>query len=500
MALDPRIALMGQMPQFSLLDWGQVMRSGQRLQADQLTLSEEQRRLAEADAIRQAYAQQYGGSAPAGLAGVTPMPDATGAATPVQERQLGGAPSAAFPGGQAPPGGPQAPQGLAGLQGQMAGAAGAPGPPAAGGLGQQRDFINTLYTISPVAGREAEKHAYTTQELQMKANLERVEYLGRVADGVLEANTQQAYDVGRAMLIEQGMPPAQLPVTYDPQLMRFYSTTAKDSKDRYNEALVQVAQAKEQRERSLAASKAPDYGYGDEVNAALYARYGAQIPPGSPPTPAMVQQAQQDVQQGTLTLEKEKAVIGAGAKAPEQLAQREKELRGEFTSLTKDYRTVSDAYGRIQASAKDPSAAGDLALIFSYMKLLDPGSTVREGEFATAATAGSVPERVIAQYNRLLTSGERLSDAMKADFVDRAQRLYDQSTKDYQKTKTQYEGLARRYGAEPANVTLDFGTTAERTAPSGGGAKKRSPYAGMPVEQLTPDQLREERDFLRANP
>jgi len=34
------------------------------------------------------------------------------------------------------------------------------------------------------------------------------------------------------------------------------------------------------------------------------------------------------------------------------------------------------------------------------MKILDPGSVVREGEFATAQNSAGIPERIRAKYNR----------------------------------------------------------------------------------------------------
>jgi hypothetical protein len=141
----------------------------------------------------------------------------------------------------------------------------------------------------------------------------------------------------------------------------------------------------------------------------------------------------------------------------QRAGEREEGLRKEFTGLTKDYRTVADAYSRIQSAQE--TGPGDISLIFSYMKLLDPGSTVREGEFATAQNAGGVPERVIAQYNRLI-SGERLAPETRKQFLAQAQGLYDQATKDYDRTRGQYQELARRAGVDPANVTLEFGSTA----------------------------------------
>ena len=83
------------------------------------------------------------------------------------------------------------------------------------------------------------------------------------------------------------------------------------------------------------------------------------------------------------------------AKEPADRFDPETKLRNEYTGFAKDYQKQNAAFGRIQAAANDPTPAGDLALIFNYMKLLDPGSTVREGEFATAQGAMAALGRAI---------------------------------------------------------------------------------------------------------
>lgn len=120
--------------------------------------------------------------------------------------------------------------------------------------------------------------------------------------------------------------------------------------------------------------------------------------------------------------------IGQSRSAPKPRSQDDfsnaSKLRGEITKATKDFRTIEGAYSRVQASATDPSAAGDLALIFNYMKVLDPGSTVREGEFATAQNAGGVDSKVAGLYNQVM-NGKRLTDAQRGDFVTRAGKLFE---------------------------------------------------------------------------
>ena len=282
MPVDTSIYNLLQPVKSPLLDVGKLFEQGQLLRGGQLELSEAERAAQEAEAIRQAYAQQYGGGggAPPGLAGAQPM-QPPGPEAPVQERQLGGSPSANAPYATPPPGGPQAPQtmGLAGVQ-----------PMTPADQQSQRGFIDKLYTISPKAGREAETHAFTSQKQQYEANKERVEYLGRIANGVLDSpNPQQAWTVARAMLIEAGMPPGQAPEVYDPNYVQQLSGMALDAKDKYNAGILRLQQDKEQRERNELASKVPNYGLDKDANAVMHEMFGAQIPPGSAPTPAMTQ-------------------------------------------------------------------------------------------------------------------------------------------------------------------------------------------------------------------
>ncbi len=145
---------------------------------------------------------------------------------------------------------------------------------------------------------------------------------------------------------------------------------------------------------------------------------------------------------------------GVSAVKPEDIAN----ARKEFTALpaVKTFADQTSSYGRIISSVEDPSPAGDLALIFNFMKVLDPGSVVREGEFATAANAGGVDERVRGLYNRVI-SGERLTPEQRADFADRATRLYSGAQQQYQKLADQYGSFARAAGLPVEQVIPDFG-------------------------------------------
>jgi hypothetical protein len=89
-----------------------------------------------------------------------------------------------------------------------------------------------------------------------------------------------------------------------------------------------------------------------------------------------------------------------------------------------DYKNVVISYNTISSAAENPSAAGDLSLIFQYMKVLDPGSTVREGEFANAQNAAGVPDRIRNLFNNW-SKGQRLDENQRQDFITQAKKIVD---------------------------------------------------------------------------
>ena len=147
--------------------------------------------------------------------------------------------------------------------------------------------------------------------------------------------------------------------------------------------------------------------------------------------------------------------------SPEVRAKKEKvrfdnstKLRGEFIGQSKDFKKVADANERVIAAASDPSAAGDMALIFNFMKVLDPGSTVREGEAASAQNATGVPGRVRSAYNNIV-SGQRMTVEQRKDFTDRTQKLFNSAKKQQDVLRNQYDKLAKKFGLDPSTVLVD---------------------------------------------
>lgn len=160
----------------------------------------------------------------------------------------------------------------------------------------------------------------------------------------------------------------------------------------------------------------------------------------------------------------------AGAKKP--AFEDEQKLRKEFAGASEPYLGVRRAYERVLASRDD--AAGDLSLIFGFMRMLDPTSTVREGEAASAQNAAGIPEQVRNMYNRALT-GERLSPDQRNRFKGQAGDLYKAAEGEYTSRSEQFRGIAGRYGIDPSRII-----------PSLGPAPRATPQAGTTQLNLPP--------------
>lgn len=132
----------------------------------------------------------------------------------------------------------------------------------------------------------------------------------------------------------------------------------------------------------------------------------------------------------------------------------ENKLRDEYQAQSKTFVKVRDAFGKVNVAAKDPTPAGDIALVYSYMKILDPDSVVREGEFATAQNAASIPDRVLNAYNKAL-QGERLNEKQRADMVNQAKKVYESQKESQDKLTKNYKGLAKSYGLKEENIITD---------------------------------------------
>lgn len=183
---------------------------------------------------------------------------------------------------------------------------------------------------------------------------------------------------------------------------------------------------------------------------------------------------------------------GTGGINPEKAFAREKDVAAQYSgdATVKAYQGIRDAYEKVRSASQLGTGAGDISLIFGYMKMLDQSSTVREGEFATAQQTSGVPQSIVNMYNQAV-SGVRLNDQQRKDFIDAATAIYSGASENLAATNEQYTTRAQGWGITPGNFItqpefykpLSFGqTTVPPPAAFGtGGGNPYGPSTGNTI-------------------
>jgi hypothetical protein len=127
----------------------------------------------------------------------------------------------------------------------------------------------------------------------------------------------------------------------------------------------------------------------------------------------------------------------------------ELKLRGDFKQepVYKAHQEMQSAHSQIQQSLKQATPAGDLAGATKIMKLLDPGSVVRESELGMAMAATGLLDRV-QNYAQNIISGNKLTPKQRIEFQQLADALYGESINHYNSKRGEYIKLGSEYGLD----------------------------------------------------
>jgi hypothetical protein len=163
----------------------------------------------------------------------------------------------------------------------------------------------------------------------------------------------------------------------------------------------------------------------------------------------------------------------------------ELKMRDDFRSepVYKAHSEVKSAYAQIQQGLKLASPAGDLAAATKIMKLLDPGSVVRESELGMAMAATGLLDRATSFATNIL-NGTKLTPQQRKDFQALADALYGESEKQFNAKGSEYETFAKDWGLNGKRITGGPSTkpNAGTAAPAAGTTVLKFDANGNPVK------------------
>lgn len=167
----------------------------------------------------------------------------------------------------------------------------------------------------------------------------------------------------------------------------------------------------------------------------------------------------------------------------------EMELRKEYDMLpeVKDYKIVKNNFERIQQGVQLGTGAGDAAIVFGYMKMLDPTSVVRESEQATAQNAAGVPESVRGLWNQV-SGGGQLSAEARNQILQAAVKVYGESAANIEQVNKRYGEYADTWKLDPNRIVAPIEQYEPLTVqpPPAPGGLPLPPPPGAPAAQSAP--------------
>ena len=141
---------------------------------------------------------------------------------------------------------------------------------------------------------------------------------------------------------------------------------------------------------------------------------------------------------------------------PKEEMKRIDTMRTNFEKERKERKIapIISAYRRLHnlmSTKEEISGADDIAIVFQFMKMLDPNSVVREGEFKTAEGAGPRAKFFARQWNRMFYGGRFTQDDRK-DFLRSSLKLVKPAMDEEKELQRKYISMARRYGFPSAFI------------------------------------------------
>ena len=133
-------------------------------------------------------------------------------------------------------------------------------------------------------------------------------------------------------------------------------------------------------------------------------------------------------------------------------------LRKEYNQQVKDagFYDARDAFKRIEQAVTSGTAIGDVASATSIMKLLDPGSVVRESELGIALTARGVVDGFM-NFKQQTFEGKRLTDKQRQDFDALARKFYQVAQETKAEIDQRYLTLGQKYNLPPELLGIRSG-------------------------------------------
>ena len=140
--------------------------------------------------------------------------------------------------------------------------------------------------------------------------------------------------------------------------------------------------------------------------------------------------------------------VSVDLKDPTAVAMAGLKLQGDIRQDLKGPKDTATAYQTMYNAATNPTQKGDTTMLYTFFKVLDPQSTVREGEIEMIKQSRSIPEKFKGMALKL-ASGQTLLESERADLLNQAYQYVSNQQRGVTETIDMYKDYAKAFGLNP---------------------------------------------------
>ena len=196
-------------------------------------------------------------------------------------------------------------------------------------------------------------------------------------------------------------------------------------------------------------------------------------------------------------------------KVAEQAQRLESETYKRITDLPtyKQFNDIAPNFKTLVNLAPEDNISANIGMISAIARILDPGSTVKQGEYDINANAQAILDKVAGRWREVVMGKSRLQDVDKKRMVSAAHRKYESFGPAYQKQAQPHLEILQQLGQKgglglaktvPAYEPFDFKMwqkgfktvdRVEGSAPTTGLSPKQALDVGIERGIITPNHL-----------
>lgn len=140
--------------------------------------------------------------------------------------------------------------------------------------------------------------------------------------------------------------------------------------------------------------------------------------------------------------------VSVNTSDPTAVAKAGLSMQNDVRTAFKSDNAIAGAYKLMQRATENPSPQGDTTLLYSFFKVLDPESTVREGELDLVMSSRSIPDKYKA-YAEKIATGQQLLPKEREDILTQARQMVVSKVPRADQEVAAYRENASRLGLDP---------------------------------------------------